>query len=281
MVNTVTVKQGQMQRGFAQFGNGSTHIMLIGSCRSVPYINYLLELNKLRGEMFTIYALDPFNWNWDANDRRVDCEEAINRQEKNDELLYVLKKSKIFIHEYYRNFGMFNTFKDGEKNIYQFGMKPETDICLPNFHDIFLLFEDIIRFTPELKAKAIQDYQSIGGLGSETIKAVMDIHEANLKRFYGVCERTSFPIFAEYFKLHHLTKRMYWTYNHVGNEFTQPLFNAICEKLGIELTPSEQRKVESLPDIFANNYTRLTRYDVNHFGYKWNESLKQLKPLEL
>lgn len=281
MVNTVTIKQGQMQRGFAQFGSGNIHVVLIGSCRSVPYVNYILELNKIRGEMFTIYALDPFNWNWDAADNRVDCEAAINKQENNNELLCVLKKSTIFIHEYYRNFGMFNTFKESEKNIYQYGINPDIDICLPNFHDVFLLFNDIIRFTPALKAQAIQDFAANGSLGSETIKAVTEMHDANLARFYGVCEKTSFPVFAEYFKLHHLSKRMYWTYNHVGNEFTHPLFNGICEKLGIKLTPVEERRIHALPDIFANNYTKITNYDVNYFGYKWNEKVERLNPKEL
>jgi len=270
MVNTVTIKQEQLRRGFCKVGNGATKILLIGSCRSVPYVNYFAKIGD-----FTIYTLDPFNWNWDIADNRVDVEAAINSQENNAELLEVIRSCDVFIHEYYRNFGMFNTFKESEKNIYQFGVNAKIDLCLPNYHDVFVLFNDIIRFTPDIKAAAI------GGLGSDTIERIMSLRDSNLERFYNVCAQTSFPEFADYFRAHHLDERMYWTYNHVSNAFTLPLFWAILQRMGIAPTQQQMERIKATPDIFANNYTQLTEYDVQYSGYKWNEPITKLNPSAL
>lgn len=281
MYNTVSVKEQQLRNGFFKVGNGKTKVLIIGSCRSVNYINYFDELNRLKNMPYTIYSLDPFNWHWDINDNRVDYVKAIEQMETHPELLKMLSEVDIFIHEYYANFGMFNTFKDGEKNIYQFGIKPKHDICLPNFHDVFLLFNDIIRFTPELKEQAKRDYAAIKGLGSDTIKKVIEIHERNIERFYSVCSKSSFPLFAEYFRIHAESFRLFWTYNHVGTAFTLPLFSGICENIGIELTDSDRRRIEAMPDMFSNNYTQLTQYDQMYFGYKWKEQIQKFNPDKL
>lgn len=155
MIGTVAIKEQQLKHGAFKTGTGKEITLILGSCRSVPYLNYLVQCNK--NDRFTIYFIDPFNWNWDENNNRVDYEEVLLRLETNKELLDVIGSVKIFIHEYYSNAGMFNVFKD-KKNIYEFGMNPDIDITIPNFNDVFILFRDIVSFDISIRKKAIQDY---------------------------------------------------------------------------------------------------------------------------
>ena len=255
-------------------GTGSEGILIIGSCRAVPYLTYLKDWNEQNGNRFTIYFIDPFNWHWDLKNNRVDFDQAITMQESNKHLTGIcFPKCKIFIHEYYGNAGMFNTNKDAEKNIYQFGLNPEHDICLPNFNDVFILTREICQFDMECRKMAIQDYNVLGILSQATEMEIEKVREANLNKFYDICSKTSFPEFAQTFKNNYKSKRYFWTFNHVSKEFTQTLFVWICMKLELNL---DNYKI-SQTDLYANNYAHLCEHDK---GYTWkNETIKPLREI--
>ena len=159
MINTVNIKQKQFEVFRTGHPASKEVVLIIGSCRSVPYLNYFDQYNKTISNRFLIYFIDPFNYNWDRNENRVDAESVILGLESDANILSIIASTKIFIHEYYGNFGMFNTFKDAEKNIYKFGMNPELDITVPNFHDVFIMFNDIAKFDVEIRRMAEQDLQ--------------------------------------------------------------------------------------------------------------------------
>jgi hypothetical protein len=267
MINTLNIKQQQLTNGAFKVGSGSEVILIMGSCRSVPYLNYLNEYNKYN--RFTIYFIDPFNWNWNMKDQFVDYEEAIKRLETDQNILKILSSVKIFIHEYYKNYGMFNTRKDGDKNIYEFGMKPEIDICIPNFNDLFILVNDIVKFDQDIRLKISS------GLFPE--EEISEISRSNIEKFYWVCRNSDIPEMEDYFKDNFRSIRFYWTHNHISKHFTLAIFRFLNNKfLKLDLSESFWNEI-SKEDMYANNYTFLTEWDVKFHNLNWNEQLMPVK----
>jgi len=269
MIGTIEIKKQQLTSGAYCIGSGQISILIIGSCRAVPYLNYLNDYNKIENK-YTIYFIDPFNWNWDLQDNRTDYFNELLKQEKNEHLLSILKKTDIFIHEYYANARMFNCNKADFNNIYTYGLSPSMDITLPNFNDIFILTCDIISFDMDLRKKAIQDYNVIGKLSKQTLEGIELLRDNNINKFYDICKMGSYPEFAEIFKNNYKKKRYFWTFNHIANNFTLDVFKLICNDLVI--SPENVSQV----DLYANNYTYLCEYD---YGYEWNEEIKLLKTI--
>lgn len=273
MINTVQIKEQQFSTGSYSTGSGSKVILILGSCRAVPYLTYINDWNNQNGNRFTIHFIDPFNYNWDIAGGRVDYIAELTKQETNQRLLILLKTVDIFIHEYYGNAGMFNVFKDAEKNIYQFGLNPKLDITIPNYNDIFVLTREIVSFDMAIRKMAIQDYNVNGKLSVQTIDAIENVRQNNLQRFYDICSKTDFPEFAEIFANNYKSVRYFWTFNHTGKQFSKTIFKLMNDKfLNLDLnnyTINEE-------DLYANNFTYLCEYDL---GYSWNEEIKQLKEI--
>lgn len=273
MINTLQLKSAQLKDGFFKIGSGDKTILILGSCRSVPFVTYLADWNVLNNNQFSIYYIDPFSWNWDMEEKRTNYPQELIKQESNSNLLAMLSSVDIFIHEYYANAEMFNCDKNAEKNIYQFGLNPEVDICTPNFNDVFILTSDILRFHPEVMKMAVQDYNVNGQLSPQTIDAIADVRTSNILRFIDICSKTNFPEFAEIFMEDYKKQRYFWTFNHTSKLFAQTLFRLMNEKfLHLDLSNYQINEI----DLYANNYTHLTEYDL---GYEWNEEVKPLKDI--
>lgn len=257
MINTVNIKQQQLQKGYFKIGSGPDNVFIMGSCRVVNFVNYFAAMPQ-----FTVYSIDPFNWNWDVNDDRVDYIGALKQQETNGNLLDMLAGCKIFIHEWYENAGMFNI-----STIYNFGLNPEIDICIPNWNDVFVLFQDIVNFDVDIRKSAAQDYNVIGKISDYTKQLIKIKSLASLEKFFKICSLSSFPEMAAYFNTNVRNTRLFWTYNHTSKAFTLALFKMINEKFfNGELTVDESHQ-----DMFANNYTHLTEYDTS---FNWDEERK-------
>lgn len=275
MINTVLIKQEQLARSFLTHGSGPEVVFIMGSCRVANIVNYFVEWNRANGNRFTVHSLDPFNWNWNAANERVDYEQAILGCEDDHKLLKMLSSVDIFIHEYYGNAGMFNVNKDDNKNIYHFGMAPQTDVCIPNWNDYFVLFADIVSFDIEIRKRAIQDYNVLGKLSKELQEEIYSISLVNLTKFFSVCIKSDLPEMRNYFQNNILSKRLFWSYNHTSREFTTALFEMMNEKfLHLDLSKGYNRNHE---DMFANNYTHLSEYDVAWYHFQWGE---EIIPLE-
>ncbi len=259
MINTVNIKQQQLKTGYFKTGSGPESVFIMGSCRVVNYVNYFAAMPQ-----YTVYSIDPFNWNWDREDNRVDYVTAIKQQETNQALLTMFADCKIFIHEWYENAGMFNI-----KEIYNFGLTPTIDICIPNFNDLFMLFKDIITFDSEMRKLAAQDFNVLGKLSEQTEMEIITVRNKNIIKFLHVCSLSDLPEMAQYFTDNFTKQRLFWSYNHVTKAFTLAVFYLINSKFfNGQLTVDINHE-----DIFANNYTFLTEYDS---AFKWPEEIKKL-----
>lgn len=277
LINTLQIKQAQLKKGFFTTGSGKEVILIMGSCRVAPYVWYFELLNERMNNRFTIHTIDPFNWNWNEKDERVDYNEVLHNLETDERLLLMIKSVNIFIHEYYIHAGMFNTQQDVHSlGIYHYGMSPSIDLCIPNWNDYFVLFGDIVSFDLEIRKKAIQDYNVLGKLSNQTEQDILAVRESNLKKFYEVCNKSSFKGFEKVFRFNLTRKRFFWTYNHVSNHFTFAIFMEIMFILGLQ-PETELCNAIMKEDMFANNFTYLTEYDIKWFGYDWGEEVKPLR----
>ncbi len=273
MINTLQIKKEQFKHGAFKVGNGATKILIIGSCRAVPYVTYFNDYNHSNSNKFTIYFIDPFNWNWDMEENRVDYKAELIKQESNAELIEILNSCDIFIHEYYNNAEMFNCDKNAEKNIYQFGLKPSIDITLPNYNDIFILTREIVSFDLDIRKMATQDYNVNGKLSDYTLQKIDIVRQKNLQKFYDICSKSDFPEFAEIFANSYKQRRLFWTFNHTAKDFNKELFLLMNRKF-FNLDMRGYKFCEI--DLYANNFTYLCEYDE---GFKWHEEVKPLRDI--
>lgn len=272
MINTTQTQQAQLRNGFYVSGSGPTKILILGSCRTLAYLNYLDQWNKHSGNKLTIYRMDPTDYHWNEHGQTVDFQAKIAACEQDQRILDVLKGTEIYVHEYYAWYGMFNSSKDSEKNIYQFGMNPRLDVCLPNFHDRFVLFNDQVQFNADLRSKILA-----GGVTPEISKEVVANGLVALSKFYDICHLSSFPEFADHFKLWWPKVRFFWTGNHVSREFTLYLYRKLNEKyLQLPFDDGYWKSINDL-DIFAKPCTAVTQMDVDGYGLQWACPIEPLK----
>lgn len=264
MIDTIQTQRAQLRDGFYRSGSGPLVILLLGSCRTLAYINYLDTWNQRSGNKLTIYRIDPTDYHWDLNGQLVDFSARIAACENDQRILDVLKQAEIYVHEYYAWYGMFNSSRDSEKNIFQYGLNPRLDICLPNFHDRFVLFNDQVQFNPDLRSEILR-----GGMTPEISSRMVDNGLAALDKFYDICHLSSFPEFEDHFKKRWTRQRFFWTGNHVSREFTLYLHRRLNDRfLQLPFDNGYWQAIDSL-DIFAKPCTAVTQHDVDGFGINW------------
>lgn len=233
--------------------NPEETILILGSCRVVPYLNYLAQYNITTGRnTLRIFCIDPVNYMVDSAGQHLDTAGLLKALETDEHFLSILKETTIFIHEHLQSFGILNTAPDAETNIYQFGMAPKTDVLCPNFHDVFLLVEDFKAIDPKYQGRE---------LTAEDEKAIYDAGNAHIERFCGICEKSSFPEFAQWFRDNYLERRLFHSFNHVSSAFTLEIFRLINEKfLHLPLDGNFWNHIGQ-QDIYANVQTPVTDLD--------------------
>lgn len=274
MIGTQETKRAQIANGYYQTGNGPLKILIVGSCRSLAYLNYLARWNAMSGNGMTIRFIDPFNWHWDANENLVDLEAAITAMENHPGLRAALGETEIFLHEWYQYYGMFNTNKAAAKNIYQFGLAPRLDVCFPNFHDHFVLFQEQIDMNVGGIADTVKTFETIW---PPVADRMTKYGLATIEKFYEVCRKSDFPEIALAFEATWRKKRYFWTGNHVSKHFTLLIWEQLCDRfLEINQTVELRAAIADL-DIFANPHTQVTQYDIDAYGLQWNCPVVPLK----
>lgn len=250
MYNTVSIKE-QWQTVFCCGNKDSKEVVLIlGSCRVVPYLNYFDQANAVCGNRFKIYCIDPINYQVDAGGNRLDTAGLLKALETDERFLSILRSVTIFVHEGLSSFGILNTL-DSDRNIYSFGMAPVHDINIPNFHDVFILFNDFAVFNPEFRGELTHDDQ------------LRVVHEGDrhILRFCGICLQSSFPEFSDWFIANYLERRLFHSFNHVSAAFTLEIFRLMNEKfLKLELDANYWQQIGAT-DMYSNVSTPVSDLD--------------------
>lgn len=265
MITTNIIDAFTKDNRFFSVGEGNETILIQGSCRVLAYANYINEWNKSHNR-FKIYVILPYMF------RSI---KHINSLENNQEFLDLVKNTKIYISEFIgfekpsfpvlpkaSNLGILNDSHQMTKNIYQFGMNPELDIVLPSWNDHFVLWNDILNFNAVLKA-------SFDNNPDEVNDEIYFITQNHYTKFSENTFKTSFPEFAECFYDNFRKVRMCWTMNHNTKNFTLPLFDMLNNKyLHLDFSSQFWNRI-SKHDHLEGNTTKLTKYDIEYYNYKW------------
>lgn len=212
--------------------------MFVGSCRLLPFVNYFARLN--RDNRFTIVLIYVVNF-----------AQNYEQQETKPIPLDMIKRCRWFIKEHCVNYGMFNTDKDCEKSIYDFGMNPELDILVPSWNDHMVLENDWKAY------------------GSPTPENYVSIGQMEIERFCAICELSSFPEMAEHFRNNWKRTRFFWRPNHTSREFTLYLMRQMNDRmLHLDLT-DEFWAGAATEDLFRDPHTTVTDKDRLGHGITW------------
>lgn len=271
--NTVNTSAPHYINGSYCTGFGPDCVVVMGSCRVLPYVNALHYLN---GGKWELHLINLVSWYYNEAGQQVDPNEFTKRFEGNAVLLDVFRRCKWFLHEHSANFGMFNTDPGQPKHIYQFGMKPEHDIAIPNFHDIFLLLQELVDFDEAIRTQARHDMA--GGTISSTLKDIVQRRGlAQIDRFLDICSKSSIPEFGPIFRDTWRSTRYFWTGNHVSHEFTNAVFRLINDKfLKIPDVEGALARVKD-DNMYSTPCTRITRHDVDMYGLTWPQATEELR----
>lgn len=242
MIGTIESKEQQLINGYFQTGTGPQEILILGSCRTLAFLSYLKRWNDKENQ-FTIRRIDPCDWAVSGVD--------ITSLETDERILSVFKSTSIFIHEYLENYGMCNTSREAEKNVYKFGMRPLIDISIPNWHDRMILANDYI------------DY------GALTPEGYVAIGESEVESFCNLCALTSFPEMGDYFRNNWRTTRFFWRPNHTSAAFTLYIFGRMNKRfLHLPLTDEFWAGAET-EDLFKSPCTQVTQQDIDAYKLQW------------
>lgn len=261
--NTINIQPQIYERGFFSVGTGPEVVLILGSCRVVPYFNYLHYLNT--DNRFTICIVDVVKFYYNPDGTAASPPESTKRYEAMPELLEMLAKCKYFLHEFTESFGLFNTSLEAEKNIYQFRMNAEVDVSIPNFNNAFVLFQEFVNYDTDIRAGAAAHTK-------EWQAAVRSKGLLCIDNFLNICKLTNLSEFGEEFGKNWRTTRYFWTGNHVSSKFTELAFRLINDKfLHIPTTDAFWNRVRS-EDLYATPCTKVTIFDVENYGLHWPQT---------
>ncbi len=250
MIDTVNTASAHYTDGCFRVGSGDHAVILHGSCRIMPYVNYFHRLNS--GNRFTICVINIVNFSFDQHGRPVNVDVFTQRFESNPVLLEMVKRCRWFIHEHAENYGCFNTSKDSPRNIYQLGLQPEIDVSIPNFNDRFILEQDY----PACGMPTPDDYIERGELA--------------VKQFCEICGMSSFPEMADYFRDNWRVRRLFWRPNHPSAEFTMRVLRQMDSKfLNLNLS-DEFLAAADREDLFREPHTQVTQRDIDGYKLQWS-----------
>lgn len=273
MIESNLVHVPTVTDGCYTFGSGPTVVLILGSCRIMPYANYFEYLNQ--GNRYTVHVIDVVRFNFTADQQRADVPAGLARFEAHAGLLAKLKSVRWFIHEHTVNYGMFNTERSAAKNIYQFGISPEVDVAIPNFNNHFILFQDYVSMDKAINEEA----KACGGKLSADLQArIRNRGLDDVDKFCRLATLTDLPEVGAVFADNWKKVRYFWNVNHITKAFTQLVFGTMNAKfLQIPLTPGIPKGIMDMPDMYESPHTSLTPYDVECYGIDWGEPVVPLK----
>ena len=278
MITTNDIKARQAGPFSVGPDNSQKKILILASCRGVPYLNYLNRYNEGAGRPFKITFINPSDYNWNANEVQQNLEAKLASLETDERVLKALRECDIFIHEHHENFGMFNTSMKTEKHIWAFGMRRDiTEIRLPNFHNHFILANDLLVYEKPICISGPEELRDTGKISPDTEWAIKLASEFHIRRFTKHCDLSSFPSFGCWFRENWKTTRLFWTFNHIAAPFSLELFRMInCQFLHLPLD-AHFWAAAAQEDLYAYPRTPYTELDQHLLGVRWNMPVEPLK----
>ena len=236
--------------------NNHSHenILLIGSCRIVPFLNYLMH-HDLFGNKFNYLCI------------LVYVPEMIQLSEEiifNEEIKKQICGSTILFSEYVKNYNYFNTQRLTEKSIFNIHNSFTREIIIPNWGDICLYTKDLIQYK-NLKNEfdqlikheiSLQDFTTI----------LQNCQKQELQRHANLLNKSNYPELITFTNSNLTWLKLAHTLNHPSNIYFIEMYRLIIEKNFAQspyFLPQSVIDVHSSCEFLKNDGvdTKLTYYD--------------------
>ena len=234
---------------------GSTTVVIIGSCRVVPFLNYLRLWNALNENKLHIICLNPIEMWAGVGTEVID---GVNQKLQN----YQLGDVDYLICEHLQDCGMINTVRTSSQNVYEsLGCRPKVEIRLPNWNDMHIFDQEAL-----VHSGANGEYSHLSF--DEKVVFIRDQTIMHKKRFLSHCSRSSFPDLAEWVAENWSTIRMGWTSNHPSLALLWKLFEPIAEAMQLPLDSRFRQSALYNNDTYKSTGFELTPVDKQ--ANEWN-----------
>lgn len=245
-VNTNILRHCYNRRDFS-FGNPDAPqtVVLVGSCRIVPFLNFLRAYNALNRHPLELLCFNPVEmWAGPGHDV-ADC---VNRTMDG----YLFDRVDYLICEHLQNCGALNTVRDAEDNIYDtLGCHPVVHIRLPNWNNLHIYDRETEGFDRE--------YAALGS--GDRAMVLHERTEMHKERFLGYCRQSSFPHLEPWVGENWQSVRFGWTNNHPTLTLVTAMLEATAAAMGIPFTPPLSTHPLVATDVYASTGTPLTPVD--------------------
>ncbi len=222
-ITTNILRAAYEDRKFS-FGNPRAEqtICLIGSCRIVPFLNYLRVYNAMHGDPFELLCFNPVEmWLGPGHHVADDVNNILHD--------YRFGRTDILVCEHIERCGVLNTVRSSEQNIFaSLGCQPSVEIRLPNWNDIHIFDVETATHDKKWYAQLGHD-ERVAYLRQQTA-----IHK---ERFLSHCRGSSFPELESWVSERWLTVRMGCTSSHPSHPLLWRMFEGIAGKMGLNITP--------------------------------------------
>jgi hypothetical protein len=237
------------------FGNSDagTVIALVGSCRIVPFLNFMRVFNHAHGYPFELLCFNPVEM-WEGPGHEVDAGVA--------KVLdgYRFGKVDFLIGEHVQNCGYLNTVRSSEQNVFDsLGCDPRVEIRLPNWNAMHIFDAETAMYDPEYCALDPSERAVV-------LRERTNLHKA---KFLDYCAKSSFPDLAQWVTDHWLTLRMGWTNSHPSIELSLEMFRHVATALQLPLDEAFYAHPLCVTDGYKPSGMVLTPVDYEANGWQF------------
>ena len=231
-------------------------VVLIGSCRIVPFLNYLRVHNAVvsSSEALRLICLDPVEM-WKGVGHEVS--DGVNERMAN----FRFGKVDFLICEHVQYCGVMNTVRSSKQNIYNdLNCVPDMELRLPNWNDMHI-------FDAETAMHDRVGYPSLGR--AERVSFIREqtiIHKA---RFLSHCRGSTFPELEAWTEERWQTMRLGWTSSHPSQPLIWRMFESVAGKMGLNLPPEFVNHPICKSDLYASTGISLTDIDYEANDWKY------------
>lgn len=247
--------------------HSNENILLIGSCRITPFLNYMMHHHELFGNKYNYLCILVYMPQMQQLSEEIIYNEDIKSQ---------ISKSKILVAEYTKSYNYFNTHRDSEKCIFKLYDSFTHEIILPNWPDTCLYVKDIIHYK-NLRNEFIQLLNK--EINIQDLGYILQTYRIKeLEKHFSVINKAKAP-------WHHLihctnsllnTHRLAYTLNHPANLYFCEMYRLLVEHFFTQhpFLPQSVIDVNNQCDFLRNDAvdTKLTYYDKLCFGCAINEN---------
>jgi hypothetical protein len=243
--------------------NSNENILLIGSCRITPFLNYLIN-DELFGNKYNYLCVLVY-----MQEIVELSEEIINNKIIKSQIC----NSTILIAEYIKNYNYFNTDRYCKKCIFKICDSFQNEIILPNWSDICLYTKDLIKYK-DLKDEFNLFINKKISLEDLTI-ILQKKQEEEIERHNKVLTKAKWLELINYTSDNYKKYKLSHTINHPTNLYFIEIYRLLIEKNFAEspfFLPQSVIDVNFSYEFLKNDGvdTKLTYYDKVCLGFNIN-----------